>query len=438
MEREVFPSPEVRAIAGDFLALKLNVDDRTYGDICRTWQPGSAVPSFVVLGADGSILDTWTGALDAEKFSIRLLRGKHLAKVPDAYRERWERAARRLSDGDVEPLRELIAVLENAGLKEWAKRLSLMECREHFYRYRWALCVEAADLTLRRYPGAKEAEILKARALFRGTGEIDPATRARVAALIAVLGHAYPRFGSEERQREWVREQNGAVDDLVAIGEPAVDALMEGLLEGDADSSQDCARALGRIRDSRVLPDLIAHLEDKRLRNPVRARVASAMKGWCDPAFLPVLVRFLDDRREAANVRVACAEAVARLGTSLGGLYGATVVEPLFRALGDRNKELRLACLQALYSVKDNFDLARLFDAMGDDRFGIMYTVGDSACDLFLTRAGYRAQLPDGTPLPEDFGFPRGTDLFLRNWWLSHASTLVWDPDETRYYVRSE
>jgi len=435
MEREVFPSPAVRAAAQEFVPLKINVDRRLYGDICRTWRPEGGVPGFVVLGADGSILEEWVGALEPQAFAVRLLRGKHKSKVPEPYRDRWDRAARRLMDGDVEPLRELIAALHHAGETEWAKRLSLMECREHYYRYRWSLCVEAAELTLRRYPGTEEAARLRARARFRAGDGIEPATRERVDELIRILGEAWPRFGSEERQQRWVREQNAAADELVAIGEPAVDQLMECLLEGDADASVDCARAIGRIRDSRVLPDLITHLEDKSMRNPVRARVAMAMEPWCDPAFLPVLVEHLGDPGEPDNVRIACADAVRRLGASHGGLYGPKVVEPLFRALSDRNPDLRFACLQAIREVRDNFDLARLFPYMDDHREGPLWSIAAEACDVFCARAGHRLLRPDGEPVGTDV--PKGTRLFLESWWQANASKLAWDPDEIRYVPRS-
>ncbi|MHC4847732.1 MAG: HEAT repeat domain-containing protein, partial [Planctomycetota bacterium] len=396
--------------------------------------PGSAVPSFVVLGPDGSILDRWVGALDAEKLSLRLLRGKHLAKLPEEYRERWDRAARRLADNDVEPLREMIAVLAHAGQEAWAKRLSLMECREHFYRYRWSMAVEAAGLTLRRWPGTVEAEQLRARALYRGTGTIEAATRKRVAALIDTFDESKPIFGGEPAVAAWQKRVRAARDEVIAIGEPAVDQLMVGLLEANEEISETCANCIGRIRDSRVLPDLILHLQNRKLRHPVRARVAGAMDVWCDPAFLPALIERLSDRRDAMDVRIASADAIRRLGVSHGGLTGAPVVEPIFRALSDRNKQLRLECLQLLYTVNDNFDLARLFEFMDDHRSDSLFTISDLACDLFLVRVGHDVQLADGTRLDEG-RYPAGTGAFLRDWWNLNAGTLIWDEKLHRYYV---
>jgi len=416
LARDVFPTEEVRAAAAEFVALQINVDRSESIDLCRTWEPESGVPGFVILGVDGSILEEWSGALPPRAFAVRLLRGKHRAKVPDAYRERWDRAARMLMSGDVQPLRDLIAALDHAGERDWAKRLSLMECREHYYRYRWSLCVEACDLTLRRWPGTAEAARLRARATYRTTGEIDPATRARIDALVAAAA-------KEE-----------SVAELVAVGEPAVDALLHAVIAGKAEQSAACAQALGRIRASRVLPDLIAALDDRTLRNPVRARVAAAMEPWCDPAFLPVLVRHLDDPREAANVRIACARAVRRLGESHGGLYGATVVEPLFRALSDRSPELRFRTLQALRTVRDEFDVSRLFATMGDDRAASEGTVADEACDLFCARVGHRLQDAEGRPVGRDV--PPGTGLFLERWWQANAFRLAWDPAATRYVPR--
>jgi hypothetical protein len=436
MDREVFPSFELRSVAEDFVPIRLNIDLVENGDICRTWQRAASVPSFVVLGPYGSIVDRWEGALDAETFATRLLRGRTRAlskPIVMVQRDRFEQAMRRLSSGDMEPLRELIAALDHRGQDELAKRLSLMEVRDHFFHYRWSLAVEAAELMLRRWSYDQEAGQLRARALFRGTGEIEPETRERVAELIEIFGRSKPILGGDEAARFRHKQRRATHGELVSIGEPAVDQLMEALLTASEDTSERCAICIGHIRDSRVLPDLITHLKNKKLRNPVRARVAGAMDVWCDPAFLPALLGRLADKREALDVRTACADAVRRLGISHGGLRGSEVIEPVFEALSERNKHLRIFCLRVLPYARDDFDLARLFPYMEDDRSDGEHVVSDLACELFLRRAGQSVTLADGTA---PASYPAGTAEFLENWWNLNAGTLVWDDQRTRYYVK--
>ncbi|MEM8883945.1 MAG: hypothetical protein AAGD14_07750 [Planctomycetota bacterium] len=387
--------PQLAFVWEQFRPIRVNVDLRANGDICRTWRPGYANPSVVLLGPDRGVLDRWEDRLQVDEIAERARAAIGTSGIPAEYEERWNQATNRLAGNKIESLRQLVAVLESDGHGRAAYRLALMECREHFYRFRWTLCVDACEQVLRRWPGSQEAIDLRARALFRGSGIIEPVTQARI-----------------ER------------GESLSVGEPAVDFELREVLEGNAYDSETSAWVVGLIRDSRVLPTLIDRFRDKSLRVEVRARIAKAMDYWCEPAFLPTLIAALDDRTEAASVRIACAWAVAHLGAAHGGLYGSTVVEPIFRALDTRNRELREACIEALATVRDDYDLARLFDAMEKS---------DRAVRVFTTRAGILLNVSRGPPLVDEF--PPGTDLFLRDWWDANAGRLRWDATHRRYVM---
>jgi len=400
MDRSVFHQPELQAVWGDFTAIRVNVDLRANRDICRTWQPGVRVPAFAVLGADRSLIQAWSGAVSAETLALRLVRGR--AQLPEEFRDARPRATRALAAGKVEPLRDLIARLYRAGEKTWVTRLSLMECREHAYLYRWARAAEAAELALLRSPGVQEAIRIRARALFRTGGIVEPATTREIQKWIGELGHS-----------------DDAIDRLTLIAEPAMAALMDELFHGNGDRSRAAARCVGRIRNSRVLPDLIDALADTDRWVPVRVRIAIAMREWADPTFLSVLMTRMRDPVEATVVRAACADAIARIGASQGGLYGATIVEPLFRALDEGNRELTEAVVRALAEVSENFDLARLFPAMRRS---------DAACRLFLLRAGQRIRASE---LPPNAG------ALIALSWDGIVATSEWDATLRRYVPRS-
>ena len=399
MDATAFHQPEVRAIWGGFDAIRINVDLSRNRDLCRSWQPGIRVPGFVVLGPDRSVQFAHSGELSAERLALNLVRGAK--KMPERFRAARAQATRALAAGNVTPLRELAAQLHHAGETEWAAKLRLVECREHAYRYRWSLAAEAADLALRFTPDNEEAKIIRARALFRAGGTIEPETAERIEAWVAQLGR------SDE-----------ALDRLVQIAEPAVDALMRELESGRGDRSQAAAVALGRIRNSRVLPDILKGFQDPSRRVPVRVRFAIAAREWADLAYLKSMVSRLDDRTEAVALRTACADGIARIGSSQGGLYGPALVEPLFRGLETDYPALTEACVAGIAEISENFDLRRLYPVMPRSR---------SACELFLRRAGLE--------LDQDVTTEAAT--YLATYWDANASRFVWDGRLRRYIPRS-
>ncbi|MHC4952754.1 MAG: HEAT repeat domain-containing protein [Planctomycetota bacterium] len=438
MERETMAEPRVRGLWTRLVMVKSNIDIASQRDLCATYQPPDDLPSFALFAPDGTLAARWSGVEGSDAFRDRVDRILRAASVPGTWRVRWKAAVTALAEGDNKLARELIADLDRAGQRTLAARLALAECRQNFLHYRWAATVESADLYLGRFgelPDATVATDLRGRALLRGTGVQEPALDTRVALLIDRFDEAAPLFGNEGTRRAWRARRTEASHRLVSIGEPAAAALLDAVVRRQADTSKQSARCLGRIRYSRVMPDLIDALRNKNNRYPVRARAILAMENWADPAFIEPLIEVLKNPREAAVVRVAAASAVARLGASHGGLYGSLVVQPILDALEARNVDLRRWTLVSLRLVRDPYDLTLLYDAMSDRRTtedGAV-RISDLACALFVDRGGLRIADRDGERVGADGHFPRGTGTALRRWWDANAHNLRWEPRQLRY-----
>ncbi|MEA2382255.1 MAG: hypothetical protein QOH72_2226 [Solirubrobacteraceae bacterium] len=147
-------------------------------------------------------------------------------------------------------------------------------------------------------------EIAAMRQLFAvpGGDEVASAFAARIA----------PRLGGEA---PCVRQT------LTALGEPAVDALVEAL--ADPSRRRAAADALGEIRSARAVDPLVALLSDHDAAT--RAVAARALGRIRDPRALQGLIRAGMD--PDAGVRDAALDAIDRLGAIVAALDGASSVE---------------------------------------------------------------------------------------------------------------
>jgi len=419
MDRETISQPRVRGLGTRLAAIRANIDLTARRDLVGTYAPVGSVPGFTLFGVDGTLLARWTGFESADAFRGRVDRTLRESTVPARWSEQWAAAMAALAEDDVVPLRELVAKLEREDARALAARLSLAECREQFYRYRWAAVVASTDLFVKRFaghPARREMLDIRGRALYRGSGQRDPTQIERAVQLIDRL---------DEPQAE---------DALVSIGEPIAEMLLEAVLERQGSIAEPAARALGRIRYSRLMPELIDALADRKLRFAVRARIIVAMNAWADAGFLAPLIAVLGNTHEPAMVRVAAAAAVARLGSSHGGLYGALVVAPIMSALDNRNVDLRRETLRALNEVSEPFELDRLRSAMKDTRAAGDgdARISDLACALFLRRAGAQLVGETGAPVDE---FGRGEAAALLHWWNANQHLLRWEASRRRYVL---
>ena len=103
--------------------------------------------------------------------------------------------------------------------------------------------------------------------------------RNHIFTLIADLGAT-----DSERQEE-------AVDALVKIGPPAVEALITAVNDGDATICANAAEALGHIGDKRALGPLIVALQDSD--SQVVLTAINALRRINDPLAVAPLIEFL-------------------------------------------------------------------------------------------------------------------------------------------------
>lgn len=127
-----------------------------------------------------------------------------------------------------------------------------------------------------------------------------------------------------------------AVNALGNLGEPAVEPLMQALMDEHWDVRRRAAWALGNIGDTAVKP-LILALRDERW--DVRRKAAWALGNIKAPKAIEPLIHALRDER--ADVREQAAWA-------LGNIRDFEAVEPLIRALTDENSGVRREAARSL------------------------------------------------------------------------------------------
>ncbi|OYT68772.1 MAG: hypothetical protein CFK48_10465 [Armatimonadetes bacterium CP1_7O] len=97
-------------------------------------------------------------------------------------------------------------------------------------------------------------------------------------------------------------------DTLIAMGSPAVPALMQALRDEDKDVRSAACEALGAIGDASAVPALIKALGDWR----VRSAACRALGAIGDASAVPALINALEDGDW--RVRSAACRALERLG----------------------------------------------------------------------------------------------------------------------------
>ncbi len=146
--------------------------------------------------------------------------------------------------------------------------------------------------------------------------------------------------------------RKSARESLVAIGTPAVPALMRAIAEADKTARWEATKALGSIGDPAAAPALVQVLDDDDFG--VRWLASDALIGLGVHGLEPLLIALLHNPdsgrlREAAHhvVRVLCSRGgtlgrqLTALEDALGAMIGANIVSQI------------QAALQAL-GVKDN------------------------------------------------------------------------------------
>jgi len=126
-----------------------------------------------------------------------------------------------------------------------------------------------------------------------------------------------------------IRYQRGTtlitnLERLAAYGEPAIPICVEGLKSDDAMTRMGCAYVLGRIGDTRTVPDLEGVLADQV--DYVRYEAASQLGNMGSKAGYGVLVEGLENER--VEYRFKCFEALRELsGHTFGYVHNAPAEE---------------------------------------------------------------------------------------------------------------
>ncbi len=152
-----------------------------------------------------------------------------------------------------------------------------------------------------------------------------------------------------------------AAEALGAIGDPrAVDPLLAMLQGDDYAGRWAAAEALGRIRDPRAVDPLIESLRGAQV--DLRSAIVTALNQIGDPRAVPTLVKFLKD--ENPDTRISAARVVGRLG-------GAEVAPSLIPSLNDPAPEVRISAAEALGRLGAAEALEPLIAMLADDQIGV-------------------------------------------------------------------
>ncbi|HUW12272.1 MAG TPA: HEAT repeat domain-containing protein [Anaerolineae bacterium] len=178
-----------------------------------------------------------------------------------------------------------------------------------------------------------------------------------------------------------------AIDALVKMGTPAVEALIEALRDWDSAIRSAAALSLGQIGDPLGVEPLISVLSDKESR--VRRTAVEALGAIGDTRAVEALIKALRDSNP--SVRFAAAGALGQIGdsravtplvgalrdssegvdqaaaTALGRIRDDRAVEPLIRMLRSWRWSVRLAASQALGAIGDTRALRPLIAALRDE-----------------------------------------------------------------------
>ncbi len=139
---------------------------------------------------------------------------------------------------------------------------------------------------------------------------------------------------------DW-RARDAAIDDLVKLGEPGVDPLLDALESLPDRVKPQIARALGRIGSPRALKPLTRLYRRSKRDNEIREAAIEAVESAADESVIGVLVSALYD--EWWKVRAAASRALIRIG--------APARDRVARLLNDEDERIREAAAHILNAI---------------------------------------------------------------------------------------
>ena len=270
-------------------------------------------------------------------------------------------------------------------------------------------------------------------AIFR-LGEMRKKAIPAIPFLIEMLGDGARTRWSDYKGETSLHMQASSA--LVKMGKPAVELLIVALEDGSWVARVAAARALGRIKDTRVVEPLIAALKDGswwvrraaawalgETKDPravaplavalkdkvwfVRNSAISALKYIRDPSAVEPLIAAL--KHKDSNIRQQAAWGLEMMGDSravepliqalkdrrvrceaagaLGQIGDTRAVEPLIAALKSRDSYTRYVVVWALGAIRDRRAVEPLIQALRDKSQDVRREAADGLC--FITGQGF-------------------------------------------------
>ena len=187
--------------------------------------------------------------------------------------------------------------------------------------------------------------------LVRLLRDAEPAVRARVSQSLKQLG--WQPDSNTERALQFMA--TGTLRQAAALGNEAIEPLVELLRNGPPDKQLEAVRTLGEMDDRNVIKPLLEALG--KGAPALRIAALEALKRFADPATFEAVERMLKDRN--ASVRSVAVEAAAKCD-------GRRAVPGLIHALKDSSWEVRQAAVKTLGTLGEPEAVEGLCEALRD------------------------------------------------------------------------
>ena len=243
------------------------------------------------------------------------------------------------------------------------------------------------DSIVRRYAAEVLGRTGDARAvepLIRALGDNDLRVRGKVSEALGKIGKpaVIPLLAVLKDSNASIREI--IVKILVEIGTPAVDLLITTLEDKNSSVRKSIVIALGNIRDVSAVEQLVAVLRDDN--SDVRGATSEALVK-IDPDWhrsnaakrqIPEFIVALRDANKGVQVKVAAV---------LGKIGDARAVEPLIRALGDKNADVRCEVVETLEKLmwKPKTEIEKAYYLVAKKEWGSVVSLGLASVEPLIT-----------------------------------------------------
>jgi HEAT repeat protein len=208
---------------------------------------------------------------------------------------------------------------------------------------------------------------------------------------VLLLGTAfgYGQEGKSEQEKKidelignlGTRYWDKAADELVKIGEEAVEPLVRALDIGSGRPSENANLVLARIGTPKAMDAVIGALKNPKFDHRVRAYAAMALGYTEGEDYVVPLIEALqmDSHWWVRNFAVG----------SLGKIGSERVIDPLIGALNDKNQYVRRAAVSVLGELKPDRAVLPLIEALRDEDWQIRLQVPE-----ILVTYGNKAEKP--------------------------------------------